>query len=222
MARPLLRSISCVIAALLAAPLSSAAFDTPLSDTAVREAYFLGQRHDESLARFLDKYTKHLPPPKTGPHIASVTFFTPFALVAQHSSRHSVGYSAQQAWLDHRGQDERVRIIVQMRLTASYPAHIPRPTGSPSGSPTGLVPRPYDFWKDFQVQVFNENQELRPLSSSGRPDVLCSEDGGCILTGATLQFEFPADAFDSDSATVEVNPPQGDNVSVEFDLASLR
>jgi len=85
---------------------SSFAFDTPLSDQAVREAYFLGQRHDESLARFLDKYTRVLPPPKTGPHIFAVTFFTPFALVAQLSSEHSTGYSAQQAALDHRGQQE--------------------------------------------------------------------------------------------------------------------
>jgi len=29
----------------------------------VLEPYFLGQRHDESLARFLEKYSKRLPPP---------------------------------------------------------------------------------------------------------------------------------------------------------------
>ena len=53
------------------------AFDSPLSDEAVRQAYFLGQRHDDSLARSLNKYTKTLPPPETGPHIAAVTFLTP-------------------------------------------------------------------------------------------------------------------------------------------------
>jgi len=222
MARPLIRSISGMVAALLLTPLPSFGFGTPLSDTAVREAYFLGQRHDGSLARFLEKYTKHLPPPKFGPHISSITFFTPFTLVAQLSSQHISGYSAQQAWLDHQGQGETVRIIVQILLTDSYSAYIPRPTGSRSGSPTGFVPRPYDFWRDFQVQVFNKNETLRPFTSSGKPDYVCSEEGGCFLTGATLQFEFPADAFDSDSATVEVDPPQGDHVSVEFDLTSLR
>lgn len=215
------RLLAGFLTAVLPASPAALAYETPLQPTAVREAYFLGQRRDDSLARSLDKYAKHLPRPKVGPHIAAITFFTPFALVAQLSGRHAPGYSAQQAWLDHQGQGETVRIVVQILLTKSYPAYIPRPTGSPSGSPTGFVPRPHDFWKDFQVRVFNKDQELRPLTSSGQPDAWCGRNG-CTLTGATLQFEFPADAFDSDSATVEVAPPQGDDVSVEFDLASLR
>src|SRR5713101_4573657 len=46
--------VSVLTAALLLTP-SSFAFDSPLSDQAVREAYFLGQRHDAS---FLSKYIK--------------------------------------------------------------------------------------------------------------------------------------------------------------------
>jgi hypothetical protein len=207
-------------AALLTAP--TFAFDTPLSDQAVREAYFLGQRRDESLVHFLDKYTKHLPPPKTGPHIASITFFTPFALLAQLSSEHSMGYSAQQAALDHKGQQESVKIIVQVLLTDTYPAFVPRPTGSRSGSPIGFVLRPSDFWKDFDVQVFSEDKELLSLSSTGEPNYSCSDNGGCILTGATIQFEFPATSFVSDTATVQVTPPEGDPISIDFDLVSLR
>jgi len=213
--------LAIFVAALLLSP-SSFAFDSPLSDQAVREAYFLGQRRDESFASFMDKYTKHLAPPKTGPHIASITFFTPFALAAQLSSQHSAGYSAQQAALDHRGQAESVKIIVQIYLTESYGALIPRPTGSRSGSPTGFVQRPSDFWIDFDVQVFSEDRELRPFTSSGEPNYLCSENGGCTLTGGTIQFEFLADSFASDSATIQVTPPEGDPVSLDFDLTRLR
>src|SRR4029077_20183905 len=102
------RSIASLLgAALLLAP-STFAFDSPLSDQAVREAYFLGQRHDETMANLLNKYTSFLPPPKSGPHIASVTFLTPFALLVQQSSQHTSGYSAQQAALDHRDQPEFV------------------------------------------------------------------------------------------------------------------
>src|SRR2546422_8169770 len=32
----------------------------------------------------------------------------------------------------------------------------------------------------------------------------------CFLMGATLEFDFPADAFISDSATVQIDPPEGD------------
>ncbi len=221
MLRTLARPIaSAFIAATLLTP-SSFAFDTPLSDQAVREAYFLGQRRDETMATFLNKYTKFLEPPKTGPDITSITFFTPFALLVQHSSQQS-NYSAQQAALDHRDQGEFVRIVVQIQLTQSYASVIVRPTGSRSGTRNGFVPRPFDFWKDFDVQVSSEDQKLRPFSSSGQPNFICSEDGGCTLTGATLQFDFPADAFASASATIDVAPPEGDPISVDFDLDHLR
>jgi hypothetical protein len=207
-------------ALLLCQPLR--AFDSPLSDEAVREAYFLGQRHDDSLAVALAKYKKALPLPETGPHIASVTFFTPFALLVEASSQHP-SYSAQQAALDHRGRKETVQIIVEIRFTDSYGAYIVRPTSSSSDAPKGFAFRPYNFWKDFDVQAFSaDEEEVLPLSFSGEPSVLCSDTGGCTLTGATVTLEFPADAFPSDSATVLVTPPEGEAVSVDFDLSSFR
>lgn len=222
MVRASARPVASVLVALILSTPSTLAFDTPLSDQAVREAYFLGQRGDETMATFLNKYTKYLEAPKTGPDIASVTVFTPFALLVQQSSQHTSGYSAQQAALDHRDQPEFVRIIVQIQLTNSYAAYIVRPTGSRSGSPNGFTPRPYDFWKDFDVQISSDDKKLRPFSSSGQPSLLCADDGGCELTGATLQFDFPAEAFASGAATIEVTPPEGDPVSIEFDLDHLR
>jgi hypothetical protein len=43
-----------------------------------------------------------------------------------------------------------------------------------------------------------------------------------MLTGATIQFEFLAESFASDSATIQVTPPEGDPVSLDFNLVSLR
>ena len=228
------------------------AFETPLSDEAIREAYFLGQRGADSLPGFLAKYTKTLPPPEAGPHISSVTVLTPFALLAQLSSQHSSGYSAQQARLDHLDKPEIVRIVVQIQFTDSFGAMIPAPAGSRSGSSSGFVPRPYDFWKDFEVRVFStapreenppppsdsaqdasqEQQDqakpppqiepLRPETSHGEPNVSCAANGGCQLIGATLYFDFIASAFDPSSAVIEVAPPEGETLSVEFDLSALR
>jgi hypothetical protein len=216
------RPIAAVLMTATLLTLSSFAFDTPLSDQAVREAYFLGQRRDETMAALLNKYTKFLPPAKFGPQIASVTFFTPFALLVQQSSQRTSGYSAQQAALDHRDQPEFVRIVVQIQLTDSYGPYIARPTGSRSGSPTGIAPRPYDFWKDFDFQVSSDDKKLRPFSSYGQPNFICSVDGGCTLTGATLQFDFSAEDFASGSAIIDVVSPEGDPVTVDFDLDHLR
>jgi hypothetical protein len=61
------RSGVAIIAAmtLLTQPLF--AFQSPLSDESVRESYFLGQRHDGSLERLLEKSTRRFPLPKNGP-----------------------------------------------------------------------------------------------------------------------------------------------------------
>jgi len=52
MALTRLRFLSSLVACVVAFPVPLLAFDTPLSDTAVREAYFLGQRRDETMGAF--------------------------------------------------------------------------------------------------------------------------------------------------------------------------
>jgi hypothetical protein len=217
-----LKSLACFLVSALLLPAPSFSMDTPLSEEAVRDAYFLGQHHDQTLSLFLAKYMKILPMPKSGPDIASISFLTPFALFAQESSQRTMNYSAQQAEQDHRNQEEIVRIVIQIQLTETYGALIPTPTGSRSGSPIGFAKRPGDFWKDFEVQVVDKDRVLVPLSSSGDSVYSCDSYGGCILSGATLQFEFSAKAFKSDSPAIQVTPPEGDPVSVDFDLSRLR
>jgi hypothetical protein len=131
------RPCLALLTAALLLPAPSSAFNTPLSDQAVREAYFLGQRRDESMAAFLNKYTKLLPAPKSGPHIYSVTFLTPIALLVQYSSRQS-DYRAQRAALDHKAHDEIVEISIEILLTPSYRAVLTVPTHSRSGPPAGV------------------------------------------------------------------------------------
>ena len=216
-----LRWPSCVLAVVLVWPLPSSAFDTPLSDTAVREAYFLGQRRDEVFATFLQKYVAALPRPKNGPHIASVSFFTPYALTAIYSSQQVNIYSAQQAQLDHQKQPEFVRVVIEIWFTDSFGEYIVHPIDSRSGSPKGFERRSYDFWRQFRVHIFQNDRFMVPMNAHGEPNVWCGDDG-CDLTGATLTFEYPADAFTENTATVEIDPPEGDPVVVDFDLTAFR
>lgn len=216
----ILRSFLAVsISILLIAP-ASLAFNTPLSDEAIREAYFLGQRRDETMANFLERYKQHLSVPESGPHIASVEFLTPFAQLVLRSKDHSVGYSAQQAALEHRGEEEVVVVKIELLFTASYGALIQKPTHDSSRSPMGFEFRASDFWKDVDVQVMDRDRVLKPAKFRGEPVYFCGD--GCVLAGATLQLEFPARFFDSESASVHVVPPQGPEVWVDFDLVALR
>ncbi len=206
----------------LCVALPASPFQTPLSDESIREAYFLGQRHDGSVARFFDEYAKHFPPPKSGPHISSIVFLTPFAQFTLFSDSYIGNYSAQQALLNHRGHPESVKITVEIYLTTSYGSLIPNPDSARSHSSSALIPRPADFWKDFRIQVYNGRQLLSSSDSGGRPLYRCGRFGPCRPRGAAVDLEFPASAFTSDTATIEVLPPEGDPVPVDFDLTRLR
>ena len=205
----------------LLVPPDSCAFSLPLSNEAIREAYFLGQRRDESTARFLAKYKQHLAVPETGPYIASVELLTPFALEVLLSSERTMGYSAQQAEANHRGKEEQMAMSIEVLLTDSYGPLLARATGDRSGSPIGYSLRSPDFWRDLEVQVTVDDKIVKPAHVQGEPTYLCS-DGGCQLTGAIIRFEFPAAAFNSNSATVQVSPPEGPEVTVDFDLTAVR
>jgi hypothetical protein len=197
------------------------AYDTPLSDEAIREAYFLGQRHDQTLRRFLDHYSRYFPIPKTGPHISSITLLTPYAAFAESSNSHIGAYSAQQALLDYRARPEIAKIIVEIHLTVSYGQFLSR---SEAPASSDLTPRPHDFWKDFEVQVSAGNRVLAPATFHGYPTSICGRgsQGDCSLTGAKLELEFPAGSFSSDSVTVKVAPPVGNAVSADFQSSRLR
>jgi len=162
-----------------------------------------------------------LQPPRTGPYIQSVSFLTPYALTALYSSQQVSIYSAQQAQLDHLKNPEVVRVTAQISLTDSYGPYISAPRGPDPHSLKGIIMRPSDFWRDFRVRVFQKDQMVIPTIANGDPHYQCNE-GGCILSGATLTFEYPAAAFTDTSATIQIDPPEGDPVVVDFDLSSFR
>src|SRR5271170_7283126 len=77
------------------------AYEHPLSDEAVRDAYFIGQ-DVKNVNQFLAPYLKSLPIPNSGPHVSEIELSTPFAQVVESSAQHSVGYSDQQAAEDYQ------------------------------------------------------------------------------------------------------------------------
>ena len=214
--------LSTCLLMVLCVSLPASPFYSPLSDESIREAYFLGQRHDGSFPLILTKYVRNLPLPKSGPHISSVTFLTPFIQLVEYSDGYIGNYSAQKALHDHRGQEEFVLVFVEIQLTDSYGRLVAPPSNWRSRSPVAWVPRPGDFWRDFQVQIYDAGKLLTPYDFHGRSTYSCGRRGPCVMTGATLEFDFRAESFTSDSATIQVIPPEGDPVGVDFDLVHLR
>jgi hypothetical protein len=69
-------------------------YDFPLSESAIRDAYFLGSKGPSQGQAFLGEYTHAVNGLKVGACTSAVSVGTPFAQIAVHASK-AVNYSAQ-------------------------------------------------------------------------------------------------------------------------------
>lgn len=161
------KAVSSLAAVLLIAQ-PALSFQSPLSEESVREAYFLGQRNDQSTLAFFNPYirTPYIRTsdrPQTGPVVSEVELYTPFVQLVELSSRRN-NYSAQQASLDyHRGTDT-VFVRVRIEFTPTY--------GTPqflagllrdSDRPAPPAQRA-DFSQDFRISLLQSDRRIEPLS----------------------------------------------------------
>jgi hypothetical protein len=204
---------SLLLIALIAA--QAAAYDHPLESSAIREAYFLGASNSDSV-KFLVKYIKPLPLPKTGPQVAEIEVRTPFSQVVVSSRQHSVGYSAPQAEQDYKKDPDTLQVRIQIRYTQTYPSALILP---PSCQGAIHINSALDCFHDFKFR-FRQEKQIEPVSSYGVPIYSGHEMSG--LTGGDLWFAFSASQIDSRPLRVEVSTPDGQKISAEFDLAALR
>jgi len=213
--------LSLLAGALLLSP-SFFAFDSPLSDQAVREAYFLGQRRDEKTAEFLDKYRRHLPVPESGPWISTVELFTPYAEAVELSRQRSFGYSAQDAAQDYRKNGDRLRITITIEFTNSSGGLTQEKTNQRSGPAHGFTFRSQDFWKDFSYRLFDGDVVVEPLEMHGSATFRTVGDG-TEMTGALIVLLYDAEKISTTAdAAVVVDIPDAKQVVATFDLATLR
>src|SRR5438128_7141150 len=138
-----MRSIAlslCVVAAQ-----SAAAYEYPLSERSVREAYFFGRSTDgEKVAKFLGQYVRRFQfTGQRGPYLAEIEFRTPYQQVVLRSWQNSIGYSAQQAQKDYSAQPDLVVVRLPISFTPTYPGFITHPSDSKGQS----IERPKDFWR---------------------------------------------------------------------------
>jgi hypothetical protein len=211
-------ALSFLLCAAVLAP-SSFSFDLPLSDQAVREAYFLGQRNDDKMTQALAPYTKRLPLPERGPYMSEIALFTPYAQIIDISRHQSGHYNAQQAQQDYRDRGDTRLLFVRIEFTATYSYPQAVASASRLAKEQGISLQPQDFWKDFRLGLSQDGTWIGPLSE--RAEALYNRgEGG--LGGAVVWLQFDARDVASTEASVEVDSPDGQHVVAVFDLARLR
>jgi hypothetical protein len=198
-----------ILAAALLITSGASALDAPLSDEAVREAYFLGQRRDDTTARFLETYRRYFPVPESGPHVFVVELFTPYAQAVESSRKQGAGYSAQQARQDYQVRGDSLRVSVHFRYTSTHGAGFPYSQNKVR-------------WRDFQVRLLLGGKSLKARSVGYEGTLMGTGDGDARPTGFIARQEYDVPNATSTDATIEIDTPDGQHVVASFDLSSLR
>ncbi len=108
-----LASAAALLAPTLANP--AGAYDSPLSENAIRDAYFLGTRQDALGPALTAKYTHEIPKLTVGKFRSYASLETPFIQVAIFSSK-KLNYGAQDAVKDFLGKP----VLLHIRLDVCY------------------------------------------------------------------------------------------------------
>lgn len=199
------------------------AYERPLVDASVREAWILGQRNDQATAAFRAPYIKQMDPTPSGRHIAEIEVLTPFALVVDTSRQRLSAYSEQQAAQDYHQQGDKVVVRVLLMLPSAYPKQESGPRAVSSTAKQKAALRPENFWQNFRFNVMQHGNILASRSIQNQPVYsAATKDAPSVLDGATVLLDYDAKDVASEPLTVEVVTPDAKSITATFDLQNLR
>ena len=218
---PSRRSIFAAVMAVLLVTPTTFAYETPLSERTIREAYFLGQRHDDATIAALKPYQHTLSAPKSGPYISEIRVMTPYAQVVEASEAQSAGYSAQQAAADYHSHPDTIVVRFHIRFTPTYGYIESSRDRSDLATQKGISIRNEDFWQAFRTGLSQNEQWIEPLTRDGEPIYAHTADSG-EMVGAYIRVTYDTRDVASDPVTAEIFTPDGQHVTSTFDLSALR
>jgi hypothetical protein len=175
------------------------AYDFPLSESAIRDAYFLGTRETSLGANFLAEYTHEIPKLSLGGYRSFASLETPFTQIAILSSK-KLNYSAQDAVKEFLGKP----LVFRIHLEICYMLDAP---------PDGL-----------EVRIVQKKKDLLPDSSERALFFPASDKHAAPppAIGETLDFEFSPDKIDSSTLSILIDTPDGQQAQLDLDLRPLR
>ena len=174
------------------------AYDVPLTENSIRDAYFLGTRQTGLGPDFLANYTREISNLSLGRYRLFASLETPFTQVAILSSK-KLNYSAQDAVKEFLGKPLPFRIHLEICYMVDAP-------------PDGLT-----------VRIVQNKKELLPASFERSLFFPASDEySSPPPIGETIQLEFSADKIDSSTLTILIYTPDGQQSETVFDLQTLR
>jgi hypothetical protein len=191
-----------------------AAFSNPLSTTAIRDAYFIGNRRDYETRDFLAKYEREFPQPADpeAQYVARIGIDTPFTEVVKHSEA-ALNYHAPDAVEEFANKPLNFKVNVEVAFNSEYP--------TVTGDAPRLAQLIPDFWNDYKIRL-SQGKEIAPVTVRGGPIYAYGWEYMPLVTGARIQAIYDPANITADPITVEVVAPDGQTVETSFNLATLR
>jgi len=194
--RVFLKALAFVLSLAVAMP--AAAYDYPLSSTAIRDAYFLGRRQGGLGTQFLVEYGRAIPSLRVEQFISFARIETPFVQVAVQSSR-KLNYSAQDALEDFRNKPLDFRIHFEICYMSDAPPDA------------------------VKIKLIQNRKEIVP-DSVDRSGFYAPADVYTRLQsiGEVVDMKVDAAKIDSSSLNIQIDTPNDQHAQVNFDLQGLR
>lgn len=195
MFKPWLALASVLLAFSLAIP--AWAYDVPMSESSIRDDYFLGTRTGGLNLEFVSRYTLSIRELKQGTCTSAVRVETPFLQIAKYSSG-VPNYSAQDAVQEFRGK----HLTFRLSLDICYETEAPPDS--------------------VKFEIIQHKKVLDPLSVASAPYAEPTEYGYLPPNGEQIALEFTAASIDSSDLTIVIDTPDGQHAESVFDLQSIR
>ncbi|MGB2593069.1 MAG: hypothetical protein WAJ96_20650 [Candidatus Acidiferrum sp.] len=194
-ARLLVQSLAFAMTFALAFPAN--AYDVPMSESSIRDAYFLGSRTGGLNLEFVSRYALSIPELKQGNCTSDVRVETPFLQIAKYSSA-VPNYSAQDAVQEFHGKHLTFRLFLDICYETDAPPN------------------------SVKFKIIQHKKILDPLSATSTPYAEPVEDGYLSPNGEQIALEFTASRIDSSDLTIVIDKPDGQHAETVFDLQSIR
>lgn len=207
----ILAVILCAVVVGVAVP-AIAAFSSPLSTTAIRDAYFIGNRRDSQTDDFLAQYVHQFSNPNTDSYIDAIEIETPFTQIVRHSEV-ARNYYAPDAVEEFEAKPLKFMVEVEIAFNSDYP--------TVTGDAPQLAQWIPDFWNDYKVHLIQDH-EIMPLSVRGGPVYAYGWKHMPLVTGGHIQVIYDSEKLTADPITIDVIAPDGQKTETSFNLASLR
>lgn len=173
------------------------AYDFPLSESAIRDSYFLGIRTGGLRPDFLAQYARVVPNLKQGNCTSSIRIETPFLQVAKHANE-APNYSAQDAVKEFYAKT----MFFRMNLDICYEVHAP---------PNAI-----------KVKIVQNKKELIPISFESTPFSEATDFGFLPPNGEQIALGFSPEKIDSSTLTISIDTPNGQHEQIDLELSALR